>query len=116
RFNALYASHPPLVQRIRAIDPQFMTRARMIRNQQRIQEQRARTQAQAQPTPAAIAGLAASVAASQPPVSRAPAPASGPINRDTLQLEPLPVEAPIQVSELVGDPDSKHFAYAEKLL
>src|SRR5690554_627077 len=116
RFNALYASHPPLEQRIRAIDPQFMTKARMSRNQQRIQEQRARTQAQAQPIPAAIAGLAASVAASQPPVSRAPAPASGPINRDTLQLEPLPVESPIQVSELVGYPESKHFAYAEKLL
>src|SRR5690606_20269235 len=115
RFNALYASHPPLVQRIRPIDPQFMTKARMIRNQQRIQEQRASTQAAAQPMPAAIAGLAASVAASSQALA-SQAPVLGPLNRDTLQLDPLPVEAPIKVSELVGYPESKHFAYAEKLL
>src|SRR5690606_10331632 len=117
RFNALYASHPPLVQRIRAIDPQFMTRARMIRNQQRIQEQRASTQTAAQPMPAAIAGLAAPAAASSQALAPpAPVRAPRPRTRATLQLEPFPVEAPIKVSELVGYPESKHFAYAEELL
>src|SRR5690606_12228317 len=38
-FQALFASHPPLADRIRSIDPTFMPKARSRRNQERRQAQ-----------------------------------------------------------------------------
>lgn len=137
RFNSLFASHPPLDQRIQAIDPKFMTLARIRRNQQRLQEQQSAqgalatgasstgtVQAASQLTGLAAARLADAPQAGLSLVPKEPvAPTSDPATgtpRGAFQLKPRAAtgdtQAKLKVSDLVGHPQSEHFTYAEKLL
>jgi hypothetical protein len=85
---SLLATHPPLEERIRRIDPQFAGEFPRVARTRMPEE-----------TPAATAGFAAAA-----PDVQSPAPS-----------EPLPLR-PAQVTEQVGTPQSAHVEYAGALL
>lgn len=116
RFNSLFATHPPLEQRIRAIDPLFMTHSRIRRNQQRIQERRQPKEPQAAAATQALhpsqfqsAGIAA-LARTAPDWTLVP------LDKDSAKNTELPPNSALNVSDLAGLPQAEHFDYAEQLL
>ncbi len=95
-FQALFASHPPLADRIRSIDPTFMPKARSRRNQER---------RQAQPTAASETDTLATAS----PLVMAAAPLSATTGGKSTQT------AASTLVEQVGGVQPAHYEYAVRL-